>query len=155
MHSADRMKPLTQNYKQAILVILLVCINYLVQLIPFLYLFLHCRCLRMRFACTKAVQAKVRETEGGWSCINTQLTTAHRCGGPHSQSCARPQHLGENLELVQKVRTVIRARNAFAGMLTGQSWEKRHDKNQCETRLKSLDLWLLKVYKGMETSENK
>lgn len=79
--SADRMKPLTQNYKQAILAILLVCINYLFQLIPFLYLFLHCRCLRMRFPCTRAVQAKVRETEGGWSCINTQehQSPAHNC----------------------------------------------------------------------------
>lgn len=107
----------------------------------------------------KPRSGKLREAEAALThrSIRAQLTTAPvaSSGGPHGQSCARLQHLGESLELVQKVRSVIRARNALAGMLTGQSWEERHDKKQCETRLKSLDLWLLKLYRGIETSENK
>lgn len=83
--SADRKKLLPQC-KQAILaILLLVCINYLFQLIPFLYLFLHCMCLRVWFACTEAVQAgseKLREPEAALTPRNIQ-SPAHNCScGP-------------------------------------------------------------------------
>lgn len=77
--SAGRMKPLAQNCKQAVLAILpLVFINYLFQLIPFLYLFLHCMCLRMWFACTEARSEKLREPEAALTPRNIQ-SPAHSC----------------------------------------------------------------------------